>query len=171
MKDKASALEEGKADILGLFLEEELLKMNELTSDPRESYTTFTAGIFRSIRFGAASAHGKANLITYNYFKEKEAFSRDSIGIYSVNYDKIGAAIAALANDIIVIQGNGDYNAAAAFIEKYSVLPTELTNDLEKINQKEIPVDIVFNQGAKNLGLETCSPKNCKEAKTCPHHN
>lgn len=171
MKDKSSTLEEGKADILGLFLEEELLKMNELTSDPRESYTTFTAGIFRSIRFGAASAHGKANLITYNYFKEKEAFSRDSIGIYSVNYDKIGAAIASLANDIIVIQGNGDYKAATAFIEKYSVFPTELTSDLEKINQKEIPVDIVFNQGAKNLGLETCSPKNCKEAKTCPHHN
>lgn len=171
MKEKASTLEEGKADILGLFLVDELLKMKELNSDYRTGYTTFAAGIFRSIRFGAASAHGKANLITYNYFKELGAFSRNPEGIYTVNYEKMSMAIASLAKDILVIQGNGDYNAAVAFIDKYSVISEELKSDLQKINNKEIPVDIVFNQGPEYIGIKACKPENCMEAKKCSHHN
>jgi hypothetical protein len=171
MKDKAGMLEEDKADILGLFLVDELLRMKELNSDYRCGYTTFAAGIFRSIRFGTASAHGNANLITYNYFREKGAFTRDANGIYTVNYDSMKIAITSLARDLIMVQGNGDYSAASKFIEKYSILPDDLESDLERINSNDIPVDIVFNQGPEFLGLKACKPENCKETKKCPYHN
>ncbi len=153
LKDKASALEEGKADILGLFIVDELVEMGELDTDTKNNYVTFTAGLFRSIRFGASSAHGIANLVRYNYFKEKEAFSRNDEGIYTVNFKKMKDAVNSLAGEILVIQGNGDYEAAATMVEKYGKITPELQSDLDRINQKNIPVDIVFNQGPEQLGL------------------
>ncbi|MBN2485533.1 MAG: Zn-dependent hydrolase [Bacteroidales bacterium] len=153
LKDKYTTIEEGKADILGLFLEDELIRLNELGADIRESYTTFVAGIFRSIRFGAASAHGKANLISYNYLLEKGAFNRNRKGIYTVDYDKMKAAVSMLAKEIIELQGNGNYEAAVSFIDSYSKFKPELKADIEKINNMEIPVDIVFNQGPAYIGL------------------
>ncbi len=153
IKDKASSLEEGKADILGLFMIDQLVDMGELETDTRNNYVTFTAGLFRSIRFGASSAHGVANLIRYNYFKEKEAFSRSDDGIYTVNFEKMKAASNSLANEILVIQGDGNYEAAIAMIEKYGKITDELKADLAKINEKNIPVDIIFNQGPEQLGL------------------
>jgi hypothetical protein len=153
LKEQYSALEEGKADILGLFLIYQLNEMGELQVDMRNSYTTFLAGIFRSIRFGSSSAHGNANLVRFNYFREKGAFSRSNDGKYLVDFDKIQQAVNDLSRDILIIQGNGDYEAARKMIEKYGVLPDDLKNDLEKINKKGIPVDIVFDQGPIIIGL------------------
>lgn len=169
LKDKSSALEEGKADILGLFIVDELVKMGELNTDTKNNYVTFAAGLFRSIRFGAASSHGIANLMRYNYFKEKNAFSRDEKGIYTINFDEMKNAIESLTKEILVIQGNGDYDSAVKFVEKYAVKPVELTSDLEKINSSNIPKDIVFNQGPEMLGLEACNPENCSNSKPCEH--
>lgn len=168
LKEKASSLEEGKADILGLFIIDELVKMGELDSDTKNNYVTFTAGLFRSIRFGASSAHGIANLMRYNFFKEMDAFSRDENGIYTINFEKMGSAISSLTEKILTIQGDGNYNAANAFIEEYAVIPPELKADLDKINNQNIPVDIVFVQGAEEMGL-TCNPKICPNSKTCGH--
>jgi hypothetical protein len=153
IKDQYSALEEGKADVLGLFLVTELKEMGEIESELMDNYTTFLAGLFRSIRFGSSSAHGKANLVRFNYFKEKGAFTRNEEGKYAVNFDKMQEAVNSLSNEILVIQGNGDYNAAKAMVEKYGVISEDLANDLELINSKGIPVDIVFDQGIKNLAL------------------
>ncbi|MBN2610611.1 MAG: Zn-dependent hydrolase [Bacteroidales bacterium] len=153
LKDNYTTLEEGKADILGLFLVTKLKEMNEIETDLMNNYTTFLAGIFRSIRFGASSAHGRANLIRYNYFKEKEAFTIDNNGMYTVNFDKMQGAVNSLSETILTLQGDGDYEKAAAFIEKYGNEDPDLKSALEKIAAKEIPVDIVFNQGAGVLGL------------------
>jgi hypothetical protein len=153
LKEKASILEEGKADILGLFVIDELVKMGELDTDTKNNYVTFTAGLFRSIRFGTSSAHGVSNLIRYNYFKEHGAFTRDETGIYTVNFNKMGEAITSLTRQILMIQGNGDYDAASKFIKKYGLIDEALKTDLEKINNQNIPVDIVFDQGPANLGL------------------
>jgi hypothetical protein len=153
LKEQYSALEENKADVLGLFLETALVDMKEIEIDLMDSYTTFLAGIFRSIRFGASSAHGKANLMRFNYFKEKGAFNRDENGKYTIDFEKMTKAVSDLSNEILVIQGNGDYNGAIGMLEKYGVLTEDLKADLEKINQKNIPVDIVFEQGAKVAGL------------------
>lgn len=153
LKNHYSSLEEGKADILGLYLITELVNMNELETDLIDTYTTFLAGIFRSIRFGTSSAHGVANLMRYNYFKEMGAFTRSEEGLYSVNFEKMKAAMTSLSEKILVIQGDGDYAKADTFIKKYGVMPEELRADLDKINQKGIPVDIVFKQGAEVLEL------------------
>ncbi len=153
LKDQYTTLEEGKADILGLFLVTELKEMGELDADLMENYTTFLAGIFRSIRFGSSSAHGKANLIRFNYFKEKGAFERNEEGKYAVNFEKMWLAIQDLSKEIIVIQGDGNYKDAEEMVKKYGIITPELQQDLNVIKSKSIPVDIVFIQGPEFLGL------------------
>ncbi len=153
LKEQYTTIEEGKADILGLFLVTELQGMGEMDVDLMDNYTTFLAGIFRSIRFGSSSAHGKANLIRFNFFREAGAFTRDTSGRYTINFEKMQHAVNELSRQIIIIQGNGDYEAAAAMVEEYAVLTEELQNDLSRINSKGIPVDIVFKQGANILGF------------------
>ncbi len=151
MRDKASALEEGKADILGLYMITELHDKGELgDADLRDNYVTFMAGIFRSIRFGASSAHGIANLIRFNYFKEAGAFTRDEdAGTYRVNFDKMQDAVRGLSEKIIRLQGDGDYEGATKFVEQYGVIGDTLAGDLQRINSAGIPLDIVFDQGTE----------------------
>ncbi len=153
LKDQYTTIEEGKADIVGLFLVTELNAMGELQVDLMDNYTTFLAGIFRSIRFGSSSAHGKANLIRFNYFQEKGAFERNEEGKYTVNSGKMQQAIRDLSKEIIVIQGDGNYEGAAEMVKKYGVITPKLQQDLELIESKGIPVDIVFIQGPDILGL------------------
>jgi len=153
LKEQYTTLEEGKADILGLYLEAKLKEMGELDVDLTNEYTTFLAGIFRSIRFGASSAHGKANLIRFNYFKEKGAFAVDSAGKYRVDMDKMKDAIASLSNIILTIQGDGDYEKATMMLQQYGNMDEGLKAALKKIEEKDIPVDIVFEQGKDALGL------------------
>jgi hypothetical protein len=154
LKENYSALEEGKADIVGIFLITTLKEMNEIETDLMDNYVTFLAGIFRSIRFGASSAHGKANLIRFNYFKEKGAFTADKKGRYSVNFDNMQDAVNSLSELIISIQGDGDYQRAAGLVEKYGIMGEDLTEALQKVEDKDIPVDIVFEQGVDALGLK-----------------
>jgi len=153
LKEQYTTLEEGKADILGLYLEAKLKEMGELDVDLTNEYTTFLAGIFRSIRFGASSAHGKANLVRFNYFKEKGAFAVDSTGKYHVDMDKMKDAIASLSNIILTIQGDGDYDKAGMMLQQYGNMDEELKSALKRIEEKDIPVDIVFEQGKEVLGL------------------
>ena len=135
-----------------------------LSGDLMNNYVTFTAGLFRSIRFGASSAHGIANLMRYNYFAETEAFTRSEEGIYTINPEKMQKAIDSFTNIILTIQGDGDYNAAVALIEKYGAVSNNLKHDLENINKQNIPVDIIFKQGPKEVGLAECKPKECDKA-------
>ncbi len=153
LKEQYTTLEEGKADILGLYLEARLKEMGELDVDLNNEYTTFLAGIFRSIRFGASSAHGKANLVRFNYFKEKGAFAVDSTGKYHVDMDKMKDAIASLSNMILTIQGDGDYDKAGMMLQQYGNMDEDLKSALKRIEEKDIPVDIVFEQGKEALGL------------------
>ena len=153
LKEHHSAIEEGKADILGLYLVQELHKKGELTADMKDYMTTFMASIFRSIRFGASSAHGKANMIRFNFFKEKGAFTRNNDGTYTVNYDKLAIAMEDLTKVILTLQGDGDYDAVAVLVKKSGVIGVELQADLDRLTENNIPVDVVFEQGVKVLGL------------------
>lgn len=148
LKEQYSALEEGKADILGLYLVTKLYEMGELREgEVMDNYVTFLAGIFRSCRFGAASAHGKANMVRFYYFQDKGAFTRNTDGTYSVNFEKMKDAVISSSREIIKIQGDGDYNTAKSLIEKDGFIKEELKKDLDRINNAGIPVDIVFEQG------------------------
>ncbi len=154
LKEHASALEEGKADILGLYMIRQLLAKNVITEGTLEDYyTTFLAGIFRSVRFGASSAHGKANMVRFNYFAEQNAFSRNEQGLYTVNVDKMTAAIDSLSELILTLQGNGDYDGVDKLVAKSGVINSNLEKDLASLNTAKIPVDITFKQGKKVLGL------------------
>ena len=147
-----SAIEEAKADVLGLYLVTKLAEMGVYTNTTMEdNYTTFMAGIFRSVRFGAASAHGKANMLTFNYFQKEGAFVRNDEGRYAIDFEKMKAAVEKLAGDILQCQGNGDYEAAKAWMAEMSVIHPELQADLDRVNAAGIPTDIYFNMGPQVL--------------------
>jgi len=154
LKEQYSALEEAKADIMGLYLVTKLYEMGEITSgEVMNNYVTFFAGIFRSSRFGAASAHGKANMMNMKYFADNGAFVYQDDGTYKVNLDEMKAAVVSLLEKILTIQGDGDYEAAKAWIEADGIMTESLRRDLEMVNAAGIPVDIVFKQGKEVLGL------------------
>ncbi len=154
LKEHASALEEGKADILGLYMIRQLLAKNVITEGTLEDYyTTFLAGIFRSVRFGASSAHGKANMVRFNYFAENGAFSRNEQGLYKVNVAEMTAAIDSLSELILTLQGNGDYAGVDKLVAESGVINSHLAEDLASLETAQIPVDITFKQGKKVLGL------------------
>ncbi|MDX2443489.1 MAG: Zn-dependent hydrolase [Bacteroidales bacterium] len=155
LKEQYSALEEGKADILGLFLVTQLAEMGELgEKDLMDNYVTFMTSIFRSVRFGVASSHGKANMVRFYYFQEKGAFSKDEkTGTYRVDFEKMQKAMNDLANEIIIIQGNGDYEAAKLMIEENGYIRDDLQKDLDRISEAGIPRDIRFLQGKEIVGL------------------
>ena len=143
-----NALEEAKADVLGLYLVTKLAEMGEYTNTTMEdNYTTFMAGIFRSVRFGAASAHGKANMLTFNYFQNEGAFVCTEDGRYAIDFDKMKVAVEKLAGDILKHQGDGDYEATKAWMGEMSVIKPELQADLDRVNEAGIPVDIYYNMG------------------------
>lgn len=153
--DAASSMEEGKADILGLYMIKELNEAGELGDvDLRDYYVTFMAGIFRSTRFGASSAHGKANMVRFNFFEENGAFVRDpETGKYRVDFEAMEKAIAALSRLLLTLQGDGDYEGALELTNTKGVIGEQLQADLDRLTEAKIPVDITFTQGPGELGL------------------
>lgn len=155
MKDVSSAFEEAKADVLGLFMVGKLIEKGLITDATiEEHYVTFMAGIIRSVRFGAADSHGKANMMCFNYFEELGAFAKNTKGQYLVDFNKMKDAVDKWAEKILVFQGNGDYENAVKFLEEYGVIKSDLQKDLDMLKTADIPVDIVFRQGTDVLGLK-----------------
>jgi len=156
LKDQASSFEEGKADILGLYMVSKLAEKGELDkSKLLDNYVTFLAGILRSVRFGASDAHAKANMVRFNFFKQQGAFNRDEkTGRYRVDFDKMTAAMNALSAKLLTIQGDGDYAAAKQLTEQMGTVGPVLAADLKRLDQAHIPVDIRFEQGLDVLGLK-----------------
>jgi hypothetical protein len=154
--DVASSMEEGKADILGLYMIQELQKAGELGDvDLMDYYVTFMASIFRSVRFGASDAHGKANMVRFNFFVEHGAFRRDSAtGKYRVDFDRMAEATRDLSRLLLTLQGDGDYEGARKLMDEKGVIGSQLQADLDRLTRAGIPVDIRFDQGAAVLGLE-----------------
>jgi hypothetical protein len=155
MKDHASALEEGKADILGLYMVQKLRENGEITEgELMDDYVTFMAGVFRSVRFGASSAQGRANMIRFYFFQQAGAFSRDEVtGTYRVNVTEFEQAVKDLSARLLTLQGDGDYAAVDAFVDEMGSVPAQLQADLDRLADASIPVDIVFEQGTEVLGL------------------
>ncbi len=119
-----------------------------------DSYVTFLAGMLRSVRFGASDAHGKANMIRFNFFADRGAFARDpATGRYRVDFDKMRGAMNALSEKLLTVQGDGDYAEAKRMTDTMGVVKPELAGDLAKLKDAKIPVDIRFEQGLETLGL------------------
>lgn len=154
--DMSSSIEEGKADILGLYMITELHKAGELGDvDLRDYYVTFMTSVFRSIRFGASSAHGKANMVRFNFFMDRDAFVRDvETGRYHVDFERMETAMAELSRLLLTLQGDGDYDGAVELAESRGIIEPQLQIDLDRLTEASIPVDITFQQGVAELGLE-----------------
>jgi len=154
LREQYSALEEGKADILALFLITKMYEEGMLGErDLMDNYITFMASIFRKIRFGVASSHGKANMVRFYYFQEMGAFAKNLNGTYSINFEKMKVAMNELAMLILTTQGDGNYNLAKQLVEEKGFIREELQADLDRLKELNIPVDIVFNQGPEMVGL------------------
>jgi hypothetical protein len=154
--DMASSMEEGKADVLGLHMITALHEQGELGEvDLMDYYVTFMAGIFRSVRFGASSAHGKANMVRFNFFEEAGAFIRDEgTGRYRVDFDGMQAAIESLSRLLLTLQATGDYDGVTELTDTKGSIGPALQADLDRLTAAGIPVDIVFRQGKEVLGLQ-----------------
>jgi hypothetical protein len=154
LREQSSAIEEGKADVLGLYMVTALHEQGALEDGALEDYyTTFLASIFRSVRFGASSAHGRANMARFNFFREHGAFEREPDGVYRVDTAKMRGAMNALAEKLLRLQGDGDYAGAREFMERTARIGPELREDLDRLASAGIPVDIVFEQGVDVMGL------------------
>jgi hypothetical protein len=154
LKETAGAFEEGKADILGLYMITRLQERGELEGDLMDYYVTFLASIFRSVRFGDASAHGVANMVRFNHFAQAGAFVRDpATGRYRVQLDKMRDAMTDLSRLLLTVQGDGDYARAQKVLGEDGKVSPQLAADLERLSGAAIPVDVVFEQGKSVLGL------------------
>ncbi|WP_278964111.1 dipeptidyl-peptidase 3 family protein [Phocaeicola coprocola] len=156
MGTEKTSWEEAKADILGLFMVTKLIEMGEITNITAEdAIATYIAGILRSVRFGAASSHGKANMMCFNYMEKAGAFSRDAKGQYVIDFGKAKEAMNGWAALILQTQGNGNVEFATKYRAENGGITPALQADLDKINGAGIPRDITFIQGADILLGET----------------
>ena len=160
LKEYASSFEEGKADILGLYLITALSEKGELDkSKLMDSYVTFLAGIMRSVRFGATQSHAKANMVRFHFFEQQGAFTRDpASGRYRVEFDKMKSAMNALSEKLLTVQGDGDYATAKEMTDTMGVISPELAADLKRLDTAKIPIDVTFEQGLEVLGLQRVPP-------------
>ena len=135
-----SGLEEAKADVTGMYGLKWLIDHGALPKERLEEYyASYVAGIFRTVRFGTAEAHGRAEMMEFNFFSERGAITREG-GRYVIDYPKMPDAFAALAKELLEIEATGDRARAEAWFAKYDKMPDDLKRALEAA--KNIPVDV-----------------------------
>ena len=139
-------LEEAKADVVGMFGLKWLVDHEALPKDKLEEYyTSYVAGIFRTIRFGTGEAHGQAEMMEFNYLSERGAIKRQGSGKYVVDYALMPPALADLAKELLQIEATGDRQRAENWFKKYDVMPEDLTAALQTASKVPVDVDPVFS--------------------------
>ena len=141
-----SGLEEAKADVVGMFglkflVDREVLPKEKL----EEYYASYLAGIFRTIRFGTGEAHGRAEMMEFNYLLERGAVQRQSSGRYAIDYAKMPGALADLAKELLEIEATGNRESAETWFKKYDVMPSDLQVSLKAASKVPVDVDPVFS--------------------------
>jgi hypothetical protein len=155
LKEQYSGWEEAKADVVGLWMVSWLIEKGELTGiTVEDAYVTYMAGLIRSVRFGAAEAHGKANMMCFNFFEDKKAFSQNEDGTFKVDIEKTRLAVAEWSAFILSVEGEGDYEKAVSYMKENGKVRPALQAGLDKLKLANIPKDVVFDQGKAALGLE-----------------
>ncbi len=148
LKEQYNVIAECKNDILSLFFVTKLYEMGEMSEgDLMDNYVTYMADVFRSVRFGISNDQGVANMIRFYYFEEMGAFERDKSGKYKIDFNKMKEAMLKLSEEILVIQGDGNYDAAKKLVDGKGFIRDELLQDLYSIQKARIPKDLVFIQG------------------------
>jgi hypothetical protein len=140
-----SGLEEAKADVCGMFSLKWLIDHGALPKEKLpEFYASYVGGIFRTVRFGTAEAHGQAEMMEFNYLSERGAIRRNANGRYAIDYEKIPVALADLAKELLEIEATGDRERAENWFKKYGQMPDELRTALKAASDVPVDVDPVF---------------------------
>jgi Peptidase family M49 len=141
-----SGLEEAKADVVGMFGLKWLVDRGVLSKDRLEEYyASYVAGIFRTLRFGTAEAHGLAEMMEFNYLSQEKAITRDgATGRYVIDYARMPGALAQLAKELLEIEATGDRVRAENWFKRYDVMPAELKTALDKANDVPVDIDPIF---------------------------
>jgi hypothetical protein len=139
-------LEEAKADIVGLYglkwlIDHDVLPKNKL----EEYYASYVGGIFRTVRFGVAEAHGQAEMMEFNYLSERGAITRESSGRYAIDYGRMSGALNDLAKELLEIEATGDRARAENWFKKYGPMPAELQLSLNLAANVPVDIDPVFS--------------------------
>jgi peptidase M49-like protein len=136
-----SGLEEAKADVAGMFGLKWLVDHGALPRERLEEYeASYVASIFRTVRFGVGEAHGRAEMMEFNFLSEKGAIARNPAGRYSIDHARMPEAIAALAKELLEIEATGDRARAEAWFGRYEKMPAELRSALDA--EHDVPIDI-----------------------------
>lgn len=142
LRDQYSALEESKADVMGIWNILLMMEKGEIpASEKPQLFSTYFTGLFRSMRFGTESAHGRGAKLQYGYLQKKGAFAWDDAAQrYTVDYAAMEAAIRDLLNAQLMLQATGDYAGTIAFFDRYAVLDAAAQSRFAAMD--DIPVDI-----------------------------
>lgn len=142
LKDQYSAIEEAKADVMGVYNLLYMMKRGEIPAAERpELFATYFASIFRAVRFGIGEAHGRGAAMQYDYLKGKGAFAWDAQAKrFRVDPDRMEAGLGALLADLVRLQGNGDYAGAKAFLDRHARLDEHAQKVL--VTTAKVPTDI-----------------------------
>jgi hypothetical protein len=147
-----SGLEEAKADVTGMFGLKWLVDHGALPKERLEEYyASYVAGIFRTVRFGTAEAHGRAEMMEFNYLEEKGAITRDASGRYVIDYAKMPDTLAALAKELLEIEATGDRARAEGWFNKYDKMPATLRSALDAASNVPVDIDplVPFREGVR----------------------
>jgi hypothetical protein len=140
-----SGLEEAKADVCGMFSLKWLVDHGALPKEKmQEFYSSYVGGIFRTVRFGTAEAHGQAEMMEFNYLSERGAIRRNTNGRYAIDFEKMPGALADLAKELLEIEAMGDRARAESWFKKYGPMPEELNTALKAASDVPVDVDPVF---------------------------
>ena len=139
LKEIYSAIEEAKADVLGLYMLQHFFDRGYLKHDGDRLYTTFLASSFRTLRFGLNEAHGKGMALQLNYLTDKSAFVYAG-GAWHVDRAKIQGAVRDLAHDLLTIEATGDYAGAKKMLDTLGVMRPNIGATLARVGN--VPVDI-----------------------------
>jgi hypothetical protein len=135
-----SALEEAKADVVGMYGLAWLMDHGALPKNRAEEYdSSYVAGIFRTLRYGVAEAHGRAEMMEFNYLAEQKAVNRVA-GKYAVDFARMPGAIASLSKELLTIEATGDRQRAEAWFNRYDKMPAELAEAMQAASK--LPVDV-----------------------------
>jgi Peptidase family M49 len=141
-----SGLEEAKADVTGMFALKWLVDHDALPREKLEEYyASYLGGLFRTVRFGTAEAHGQAEMMEFNYLSERGAIRRNANGRYAIDYEKIPGAVADLAKELLEIEATGDRSRAENWFKKYGTMPEELKTSLKAASDVPVDIDPVFS--------------------------
>ncbi len=141
-----SGLEEAKADVTGMFALKWLVDHNALPKEKMEEYyASYVGGVFRTVRFGTAEAHGQAEMMEFNYLSERGAIRRNASGRYAIDYAKMPGAMADLAKELLEIEATGDRSRAENWFKRYGAMPEELKASLQAASDVPVDIDPVFS--------------------------